>query len=89
MITRSDVTVVATGLPGWKGDAWHVRAGSGDYVVSVVTDTSRMESETLVFPATRQGKIGSFDDVVLSGSASEYGHEAAIDDLIDLLNGQT
>uniref|UniRef100_UPI003F49198E hypothetical protein n=1 Tax=Amycolatopsis sp. CA-096443 TaxID=3239919 RepID=UPI003F49198E len=59
MVTRSEVSVVDTGVPGAKGDSWHTGVGTDDCVVS------EFNGETLVFPATPRGTIELHRDIVV------------------------
>ncbi|MET9265290.1 hypothetical protein [Amycolatopsis sp. NPDC004079] len=85
MITRSDVTVVATGIGGMGSDVWHVRVGAADFLVSAVAYPWGNGSETAVFPAGPDGKAAGCRDIV---SRVGYDHEAAIADLIRWMNEQ-
>lgn len=74
--------VIAKGLPGYLGDAWHIRINSRHFVVSAVhlPDDS---DETTAWRADANGKVQDHDDHVTC--VRTWDHQAVIDQLATMI----
>lgn len=88
VLSRDDVTVLSTDLPGeHRGDWWHIQVGDKYFIVSAVDLSSSMSgyrtSETMAFPADAAGEVTSWLEV---GFVDRKDHEACIADLLESLS---
>lgn len=74
--TAPTYEVVARNLPGFYGDAWHIRINGQDFVVSAVSDPIFGE-RTAAFPGSTSDDLG--DEVA---EVRTCDHQAVIDELV-------
>ena len=73
------VEILQKGLPGFSGDAWHVRKDGKYYIVSGV-HAMFTGWEVLIFPSNEKGEVESWGEV---GGGRGISHEEAIRQIED------